>query len=379
LETRELETRASPMTLVTPLPRWRSWLLRFTWKTTRSWLALDAFVRRHSPLKLPRYPFGQLDKLAFIHFAHWSIVDRIPPSGDNARRLPHPYMFFQTNFNRGWREYVEAFCLIIPVAMRLNWRYMYGFPPPHPVGPFLDYVEERFDHHSHFYCAYPDSSTRMVLAAIEARVKFNTFAAEAIGPPASFLPRARRPEGPVLLGGGGWRGEKADTISVLSPVLPGYEDELREVLAHLPRDEKSPLADVTGTHMARFTVIKPLRHKRGKAIDTTSYLLFTAWFDGDTSEYVRALRRGMKDHGNQIWGKCAGYKGLEDLTAFGKFIDDHSIKPRLAFAGYSDRVTDVRASLQLRDALAPKVVEESGMDSVELERAWRQKRRMKSA
>jgi hypothetical protein len=70
---------------------------------------------------------------------------------------------------------------------------------------------------------------------------------------------------------------------------------------------------------------------------------------------------------------------MEDLEAFGKFIDEHSIEPRLAFAGYSKRVTDVRASLELRDILAPAVVEESGKDSMELELDWRRRRRIKSS
>src|SRR5947208_3113528 len=182
------------MTLITPVPPWRARTLRFIWKVTRLWFTLGDWLRRWTPLKLWRYPFGQLEKLAFIHFAHWSLIDRIPPNSSTARRLDHPYMLFQSNFNRGWREYVEAFCLVIPVAMRLNWRFMYGFPPPKPVGPFMEYVEKRFTKDAHFYSAYPDSSTRMVLSAIEDRHKFNVFAAEASGPPARFLPEARRRE-----------------------------------------------------------------------------------------------------------------------------------------------------------------------------------------
>jgi hypothetical protein len=349
-------------------------VLRATWKVTRLWIHMDAWVRRHTPFALGRYPFKQLERLAFIHFAHWSLIDRIPPNAKNARRLDHPYMLFQTNFNRGWREYVEGFCLIIPTAMRLNWRWMYGFPSPKPVGRFIKYVESRFSEDAHFYCAYPDSSTRMVIAAIDARQKFDMFAGEAIGPPARFLPQARRAAGPVLLGG--WRGDETDTLSVIAPVLEGYEGRLNRVLRSLPKDVDSPLARVAGTHMARWTVVTPLPHKKAaRPKDPTWYLLFTAWFDGDTDVYIRALRSGLRNRADEIWGKCADYPGWRDLTAFGSYMERHSITPRLAFAGYSQRVRDIRAGLELRDRLAPTVIRESGMDSVALEHAWIDRRR----
>jgi len=279
-------------------------------------------------------------------------------------------MLFQSNFNRGWREYVEAFCLVIPVAMRLNWRFMYGFPPPKPVGPFMEYVEKRFTKDAHFYSAYPDSSTRMVLSAIEDRHKFNVFAAEASGPPARFLPEARRRELVFLTPASA----RAGTISVMTPVLPGRQTKLRRVLEGLPKDVNSPLAQVAGTHMARWSVVCPLPHKKAKATDPTYFLLFTSWFDGSIDEYVSKLRTSLEKTADDIWGYCVGYPWSKDPAKFAAYFAEHSITPRLAFTGYSENVTDVRASLELRRRLTRPVIQESTMDSIDLERAWLKQR-----
>src|SRR5438477_12006752 len=213
------DTHATPMTLRTPVPWWRLLFLRPTWALTRLVLRFNSQA----------YPFGSLRKLAFIHFAHWSLVDRIPASSQAGRKLRPRYILFQTNFNRGWQEYVEAFCYVVPTAMRLNWRGAYDFPPPHPVGPFLDYVKKRFTKEAHFYCAYPDASVRMVLAATHARRRFNRFAGETSEPPPRFWRKrsAERVPGVVLLGGL-W--QKVDTISVFTPLLAGGGKALRAKL-----------------------------------------------------------------------------------------------------------------------------------------------------
>src|SRR5262249_4833478 len=179
--------------------------------------------------------------------------------------------------------------------MRINWSGLhaprslgmraYGFPPPNPVEPFLDYVEPRFTHEQHFYCAYPDLSTRGVIALTRARKGFGRFAAEAAGPPELFVGPAR---GPTLLGG---PRQHTDTLSVLTPIVCGREETLRRTLTGLP-EEASPLARVGHTHMARWSIVAPLPYKtrrRDHPINDTSYLLFTSWFDGGTHGYIRDL------------------------------------------------------------------------------------------
>jgi hypothetical protein len=349
------------MTLFSPAPRWRAVLLRLTWAATRLMLNVGG----------PRvYPFGALRKLAFIHFAHWSLVDRIPANGPNSRKLAHPYILFQTNFNRGWKEYVEGFCLTIPFAMNANWRGGYGFPSPRPVSRFIEYVETRFTPEAHFYCAYPDASTRMVMAATHERSQFNRFAGTVAGPPPRFRRKrtSDRVSGPVPLGRY-W--QRNDTISVLTPIVGGREKPLEDLLTSLPKGLHSPLASVERTHMARWSVVRPLPYKKtGKAIDPTWYLLFASWFRGSTEAYVRALRKGLGDLADEIWGNCSGYRGWRNEDLFFAYLIEYSIKPRLEFAAYPQSVTGVRAALELHAELTKPVEDGAGKSSVALERAW---------
>lgn len=349
------------MTLISPIPHWWARFERIL-----GWLNMRALKHTAN-----YYPFAQLVKLSFIQFAHWSVFDRIPPGDPNGRPLPHPYLLFQTNFNRGWREYIEAFSYVVPTGVRFNWRCAYGFPPPRPISRFLDYVDPRFTKAIHFYCAYPDASTRMVISALDARRAFNDFAAVGHEPPAKFLfdrPSSRR--GRAL---GGATREPSDTITVLSPILAGYEEELRRRLEALPKGTDSPLGRVEGTHMARWSIVSPLPFKATEdTIDKTSYLLFTSWFEGNTSAYTRALRSELGEVADQIWGNCVGYPGRGDLGEFWTYLVRHSIKPHLAFGGYPDSVSEVLAALELRDQLKPMLVKESGLDTVALAHARRE-------
>ena len=225
------------------------------------------------------YPFGRLERLSFIHFAHWSILDRIPANDPNGERLPHPYLLFQSNFNRGWREYVEAFCLVVTLGVRANWGG-YGFPRPKPVGPFLEYVDKRFTPALHFYSAYPEASTRTVIKSIDTRRRFYEFAAENYEPPPRYRrKRAKAPRARAL--SHSFKTEPRDTVSAIAPIMPGREEALRSVLESLNNLPASPLENVTGTHMARWSIVAPLPYKgTDRTIDKTSYLLFTSWYEG---------------------------------------------------------------------------------------------------
>jgi hypothetical protein len=103
-----------------------------------------------------------LAKLAFIHFARWSLIRRLP-----GQTLRHPLLFFESNFNGGWEEYIDAFSRILTTGMKWFWGSSYGFPKPLPTGPFKDYIRRHELVASHFHCAYPQATTKIVLSALE--------------------------------------------------------------------------------------------------------------------------------------------------------------------------------------------------------------------
>lgn len=164
--------RAQPISIASPVRRpWALWL-RLTWPTARG-----------NPLVL-----RPLFRLAFIHFAHWSLLTRVPTRG--GRRLRHPVILFQSNFNGPVEHYVDAFSLRVPWRMRAMWQGAYGFPGPQPVGPFKAYILAQAATADHFWCAYPQASTRMIVAALHLRDRWSAFEPQARGLPARALQRA---------------------------------------------------------------------------------------------------------------------------------------------------------------------------------------------
>jgi hypothetical protein len=147
--------RATALTILTPIRRrWSPWLRLLFWLGSR--------------LPLPKWT---LLKLRLIHYARFAVVDRIPPKAPRNRRerLHSRYLFFESNFNGLWHSYIEAFSYVFPRGMRAIWGSSYGFPGPVPVGPFKSWIRRNEFVASHYYSAYPEATTRTVLAALEVK------------------------------------------------------------------------------------------------------------------------------------------------------------------------------------------------------------------
>jgi hypothetical protein len=109
-----------------------------------------------------------LRKLSFIHFARWALVKEIPYNGPPQPRqtMRYAHMYFESNFNGGWEEYIDAFSHIMTPNMKVFFGSSYGFPGPLPVGPFKDYIHANETEASHYYSAYPDATITMVAGAL---------------------------------------------------------------------------------------------------------------------------------------------------------------------------------------------------------------------
>ena len=127
----------------------------------QAWLPLVFLYARLRPNSA-----GTLGKLSFIHFARWTIVSRIPDNGQPKPDLHYAHLFFESNFNGGWEEYIDAFSYILTRGMTLFWGSSYGFPKPLPTGRFKQYIRRNEYEASHFYSAYPQATTTMVNAAL---------------------------------------------------------------------------------------------------------------------------------------------------------------------------------------------------------------------
>ena len=167
VSTTEPQQRAQAVTIISPVHRWWAAWLRISWP----------LADRLAPVKRP------LLALSFIHFAHWSLVQRMPPGahGARARRLPHPYLLFQSNFNDDLNAYIDAFSLVVPVRMRAMWQGVFGFPGARPVDRFLSFVVARTTPTHYYYCAHPEASSTMIGAALRLSARHRRFLAETAG------------------------------------------------------------------------------------------------------------------------------------------------------------------------------------------------------
>lgn len=118
-----------------------------------------------------------LAELSFIHYARWTIITGLPFNGAPQRqeKLHYDYLFFETNFNGTWDEYIDAFSEVVPERMKAIWGTSFGFPGPEPVGPFKSYIHANDLPIAHYYCAYPNATTKMVLSALSVRTAFDRF------------------------------------------------------------------------------------------------------------------------------------------------------------------------------------------------------------
>jgi len=166
LEPRAVDGRATAITVLTPIRSGCTSLERLVF-----------FLAGHV-----RAANIALSELSFINFARWTVVTGIPWNGppQKRERLHYDYLFFETNFNGTWDEYIDAFAEVIPNRMRAIWGTAYGFPGPRPTGPFKAYIHANDLPIAHYYSAYPEASTSMINSALSVRKAFEKFRDEAM-------------------------------------------------------------------------------------------------------------------------------------------------------------------------------------------------------
>ncbi len=136
-----------------------------------------------------------LRQLSFIHFARWSLVREIPENGppQPRQKLRYTHMYFESNFNGGWEEYIDAFAHVLTRNIAIFFGASYGFPGALPVGPFKAYIHANETEASHYFSAYPEATITIVKAALELEQKLAPLRRDAPGmDPAEFADAYRR-------------------------------------------------------------------------------------------------------------------------------------------------------------------------------------------
>jgi hypothetical protein len=155
--------KAYAMNAITPMKPWKTPLLRILFFVFGAIKPLQA----------------DLKNLSFIHFARWVIVrrDEFPHiSGEQPdEHLRYDYLFFFSNFNGTWNQYIDAFSAVLSNGLNLIWRWSEKFPGSVPVTPFKNYIRVvQFDT-DYYYNCYPKATTNDVKAALRVQDALDDF------------------------------------------------------------------------------------------------------------------------------------------------------------------------------------------------------------
>jgi len=250
----------------------------------------------------------RLRRLSFIHFARWALISTLPHHG----KLHHPWLYFESNFNGSWEEYIDAFSNQLTRGMWMFWGSSFGFPGALPSAPFKEYIKEHETTAAHYYSAYPEATTTMILRALAA-------AGHEAGPPVT-------------------------AFMSMAPIRPGEQHALREYLQAM---DPGPLAKLGRTHMGRFVIITdfhndPAWGQRHEDHLRQPYLLFSASFDGGLDSYLAELC--AQPEAAAIWECCVDFprKYVAEQKAY---LQAHEIPADVVFAGYAATVPEVRDAL----------------------------------
>lgn len=169
--------RATPLTILSPIPWWWAWWIRGSW-----------LFARYIP-----WVTRPLQQLSFIHFARWSIIWRWPADRQTRRDRAAPRsLLFLTSFDGSDIQYIEAFVRVVPNQINGLYLFATDFPGARRFGPVNRYIDDHSHPVDHFWLAHPEASTTMVQQALALRKAFDKLEPRVDGADAKTLGREWR-------------------------------------------------------------------------------------------------------------------------------------------------------------------------------------------
>jgi hypothetical protein len=169
-------------------------------------------------------------------------------------------------------------------------------------------------------------------------------------------------------------------LTILSPIIENdrldicHSMELRWTLSQLPRDHRSPFAQISSTYLARLVVMDDVVFVGRPACEEhlkSRYLVFETNFDGDLDTYLRRMATETKEFVEEIWKHCVGFPGAGDVNAFVAYMKKCQIETSFFFADVNDRTVDsTMKALRAQSALAHFMEKHQGLPAAELQQAF---------
>src|SRR6185312_1842084 len=169
-------------------------------------------------------------------------------------------------------------------------------------------------------------------------------------------------------------------LTILSPIIQGDSKDLAHVtairwyLACQPRDRRSPLAQVTGTHQARLVVMDDVVYVGAPACEEhlkSRYLIFECNFDGDLDAYLKRLATQAGEFVDSVWQHCVGYPGAADPNAFAAYMKKCQVETTFYFADVNNKTVEQNLkALRLQSSLAHFIERHQGEEPAVLQAAF---------
>lgn len=171
-------------------------------------------------------------------------------------------------------------------------------------------------------------------------------------------------------------------LTILSPIKdePGIDIShslaLRMYLASLPRDDRSPFAKVSSTHLARLVVMDDVVYEGMPSREEhlqSHYLIFESNLDGDLDTYLDCMAREIPQTVDDVWRHCIGYPGLQNVAVFKAYMKKCQVETTFYFADVNNKtVQQTLRALQTQSAVAAFIEKNQGKPADALQEAFRQ-------
>ena len=108
-------------------------------------------------------------------------ADAFPYLGGTQKRdaLQYDYLFFFSNFNGTWNQYIDAFSAVLAPGLNTIWRWSEKFSGSIPVTPFKNYITSVQYDTDYYFSAYPEATLNDVEAAHLVNAAFESLCATA--------------------------------------------------------------------------------------------------------------------------------------------------------------------------------------------------------
>lgn len=163
-------------------------------------------------------------------------------------------------------------------------------------------------------------------------------------------------------------------LTMFAAIAPGQAEAVAAELAGWGDGGQSPLARLRQLHCSRVHVLDELVYQGDPQVPEplqSSYLVFTASFDGGLDEFLDDVVAEMATEADALWRHCVGYPGTDDARAFRGWVRHNQVDNHYFLGHYPDAtVREVRQGLEARTRVAEFAARAQGMDTATLHREF---------